>query len=90
MCGSLLATVISHPPKENLKGEQSREEQEDLGSPSAGGTGGGQGAGSEGNTKAEMGGTGGTMDGAGLRQTKLKGGWTVHKTQEDEEKKMRG
>lgn len=46
--------------------------------------------GSEGNTKAEMGGTGGTMDGAGLRQTKLEGGWTVHKTQEDEEKKMRG
>lgn len=37
-----------------------------------------------------MGGTGGTMDGAGLRETKLEGGWTVHKTQEDEEKKMRG
>lgn len=52
--------------------------------------GGRQGAGSEGNTKAEMGGTGGTMEGAGLRQTKLEGGWTVHKTQEDEEKKMRG
>lgn len=50
----------------------------------------GQGVGSEGNTKAEMGGTGGTMDGPGLRQTKLEGGWTVHKTQEDEEKKMRG
>lgn len=46
--------------------------------------------GSEGNTKAEMGGTGGTMDGAGLRQTKLEGGWTVHKTQEDKGKKMRG
>lgn len=46
--------------------------------------------GSEGNTKAEMGGTGGTMDGAGLRQTKLEGGWTVHKTQEDKAKKMRG
>lgn len=40
--------------------------------------------GSEGIAKAEMGGTGGTMDGAGLRQTKL------HKTQEDEQKKMRG
>lgn len=37
-----------------------------------------------------MGGVGETMNGAGLRQTKLEGGWTVHKTQEDEEKKMRG
>ncbi len=87
----LAGNSYQHPPsKKNLKGEQSREEQEDLGSPSAGGTGGGQGVGSEGNTKAEMGGTGGTMDGAGLRQTRLEGGWTVHKTQEDEEKKMRG
>lgn len=40
--------------------------------------------GSEGNTKAEMGGTVGTMDRAGRRQTKLEGGWTVDKTQEDE------
>lgn len=40
--------------------------------------------GSEGNTKAEMGGTAGTMDRAGRRQTKLEGGWTVDKTQEDE------
>lgn len=77
----LLATVISHPlpsqkKKKNFKGVQSREEQEDLGSPSAGGTGGGQGgrgAGSKGNSKAEMGGTGGTMDEVGLRQTKLGG-----------------
>lgn len=29
------------------------------------------------------------MDWAGLRQTKLEAGWTVHKTQEDGEKKMR-
>lgn len=60
-----------------------------MGSPSAGGTGEGQGVGSEGNTKAEMGGTEETMDGAGLRQTKLEGGWTVHKTQEDKGEKMR-
>lgn len=55
----LLATVISHQ-KKNFQGEQSREEQEDLGSPSAGGSkrGGGKGVGSEGITKAEMGGTG--------------------------------
>lgn len=33
---------------------------------------------------------GGTMEGAGLRQTKPEGGWTVRKTQEDEEKKMAG
>lgn len=58
--------------------------------------GGGQSAGSEGNTKAEMGGAGmvgwggGQWTGAGLRQTMLVGGWTAHKTQEDEEKKMRG
>lgn len=30
------------------------------------------------------------MDRDGLRQTKLEGGWTAHKTQEDGEKKMRG
>ncbi|KAK5600094.1 hypothetical protein CRENBAI_009037 [Crenichthys baileyi] len=37
-----------------------------------------------------MGGTRGTKDGAGPRRARLEGGWTVHKTQEDEEKKMRG
>lgn len=45
---------------------------------------------SEGNTKAEMGGTRRTKDRAEPRRARLEGGWTVHKTQEDEEKKMRG
>lgn len=30
------------------------------------------------------------MDRDELRQTKLEGGWTVHKTQEDGKKKMKG
>lgn len=80
----LLATVITSPKK--LKGRGAvKSRTRRFGVP------GGEhisrrdgGAGSEGNTKAEMGRTGETMDEAGLRPTKLKGGWTVHKTQEDE------
>lgn len=40
--------------------------------------------GSEGSGKAEMGGAAGTMDRAGRGRTKLEGGWTVDKTQEDQ------
>lgn len=45
--------------------------------------------GSEGNTKAETGGTAETMNRVELRRKKLEGGLTAHKTQEDVEKKMR-
>lgn len=40
--------------------------------------------GSEGSGKAEMGGAPGTMGRAGRGRTKLEGGWTVDKTQEDQ------
>lgn len=40
--------------------------------------------GSEGSGKAEMGGALGTMGRAGRGRTKLEGGWTVDKTQEDQ------
>lgn len=70
---------------------QSREEQEDLGVP-PGPRSAGEGRetvevrteGSEGSGKAEMGGALGTMGRAGRGWTKLEGGWTVDKTQEDQ------